>query len=676
MKLHLPKIIAAVVWLGAGSGTAQTNAPMPEKTLRIVLVGDSTVNDAGGWGYGFKQFLRGGAECFNTAANGRSSKSFIAEGRWAKALALKGDYYLIQFGHNDEPGKGPERETDPATTYRENLARYVAEARAIGARPVLVTSLTRRNFDPAAPSKLKPNLEPYAAAMKQVAVEKGVPLVDLHARSVEYCEKIGPTETAKLNPVKEGKPDTTHLNAAGRLVFARIVVAELRTVAPELAPYLRAEPVPVTDTDTAAETKDPGLEILAPSAAPAASPALPMIPNRVFRVADFGAVGDGVATNTTALQSAINAASAAGGGVVEVPAGVFLCGPIKLASQVNLRLTDGALLRMLPLGKYPGGTINPENFISGTGLHDVAITGAGAIDGQGAAWWPLAKTSKTAKRPRMITPANCERVLIEGVTLSNSPMFHIAIGGKSADVTVRGVTIRAPASDDPLGPSHNTDACDVKGRNILIANCDVSVGDDNFTCGGDTSDVLITNCTYGFGHGVSIGSPTHGGVSNITVINCTFHDTETGIRIKSDRDRGGLVQDLKYLNLRMTNVGCPILIYASYMAQEKAYRNLNNLTPETAAKYPAAPIGERTPVYRDFVFSNITATAASGRRAGLIWGLPEMNVTNVLLENVTITADKPFGVFGAQGVRLVNAKIVTPEGLNRIVSTNAPFDLR
>jgi polygalacturonase len=407
----------------------------------------------------------------------------------------------------------------------------------------------------------------------------------------------------------------------------------------------------------------------------AVNPAPPEIPARIFCVTNFGALGDGVATNTGAIQSAINAASEAGGGVVRIPPGIFLCGPIQLASKINLHLDAGALLRMLPLEKYPGGTANPQTFISGSGLHDVAITGSGAIDGQGAAWWPFAKTTPGARRPKMISPQNCERLLIEGITLSNSPMFHIALGGKMQDVIVRGVTIRAPASDDPVLPSHNTDACDVKGKNILIQDCDISVGDDNFTCGGNTSDVLITNCTYGFGHGVSIGSYTSGGVSNITVINCTFHGTEAGIRIKTDRDRGGFVHDMKYLNLSMTNVGFPILIYASYMAKEKQFRDLTRLTPEIAASYPAVPVGERTPVYRDFVFSNLTATVQKGRRAGLIWGLPELNVTNVLLKNVNITADKPFGIFNAQNVRLENCIITTPDGVNKISSTNAPVEI-
>lgn len=397
---------------------------------------------------------------------------------------------------------------------------------------------------------------------------------------------------------------------------------------------------------------------------------LPLIPDHSFNIENYGAIGDGIATNTKSIQAAINAANAAGGGVVHVPAGTFLCGPFQLASQVNLHLDAGALLRMLPLDKYPGGTEDPDSFISGQHLHDVAISGSGAIDGQGAPWWPYARIHG-ASRPRMIALQSCERLLLEDVTLSNSPMFHIALGGKCSDVTIRRLTIRAPASEDPVSPSHNTDACDVIGRHILIEDCDVSVGDDNFTCSGGTSDVLITNCTYGFGHGVSIGSHTVGGVSNLTVVHCTFNGTDAGIRIKSDRDRGGFVHNLCYKDLQMTNVGCPILIYGAYMASERQYRNLNDLSPDVAASYAAAPVGGHTPVYQNITFSDITATAKPGNRAGLIWGLPEMPVSNVLLENVTITADKPFGIFNARGVRLVNCKITTPPDINPIASANA-----
>jgi len=403
-------------------------------------------------------------------------------------------------------------------------------------------------------------------------------------------------------------------------------------------------------------------------------PPLPVIPQRTFTISDFGVKGDNATDDAEAIQSAIDASAKAGGGTVVVPKGDFLCGPIRLASHLNLRLEKGATLRMLPLEKYPGGTKNPADFISGKDLQDVQISGEGTIDGQGAPWWPFAK-KKDASRPRMIKLSGCARVLIEGVTLRNSPMFHIAVGGKSSDVTVSGVTIRAPASDDPVTPSHNTDACDVGGRNILIKDCDVSVGDDNFTCGGNTSDVVITRCTYGNGHGLSIGSYTKGGVTNFTVTDCTFNGTESGVRIKSDRDRGGVVSNLSFRNLRMTNVRFPILIYGTYHAEGREFRDLTKITPEIAAKYPSVPVTPLTPVYRDITFSNITATTGSGRRAGLIWGLPEAPVSNVLLRDVNITADRPLGIFNAKGVRLENCKITTPEGMNRLATTNAQVEI-
>lgn len=400
-------------------------------------------------------------------------------------------------------------------------------------------------------------------------------------------------------------------------------------------------------------------------------PALPQIAQRAFSISNYGAALSKTADNTESIQKTIDAAATAGGGVVQIPAGEYLSGPFRLASGIELRLDAGATLKMLPIDRYPGGTRNPQSFISGQKLHDVAITGKGTIDGQGAAWWPLVKKQSNIARPRMIALSGCDRILIENVRLQNSPMFHIAIGGHSTNVTVRGVTIRAPASTDPVTPSHNTDACDVSGSHVLIENCDVSVGDDNFTCGGGTSDVRIRHCIYGNGHGVSIGSPTSGGVSDITVEDCTFTGTECGIRIKSDRGRGGVVQRLTYRNLKMTNVNFPILIYASYMAKDRKYRDLQNVTPEIAASYPSKPLSDRTPVYRDITFENITATAAPGRRAGLIWGLPEAPASNIVLRNVTIEADKPFGIYFANGVKIENCRIVTPGGVNQFSTSHA-----
>jgi polygalacturonase len=221
------------------------------------------------------------------------------------------------------------------------------------------------------------------------------------------------------------------------------------------------------------------------------TPVLPSIPNRIFNVRDFGAMSDTLTDNTLALQKAIDAAENAGGGKVLIPAGIYVCGPLQFGSNLDLQIDSGAILKMLPIDRYPGGTSTGTDFISGSGLHDIAITGKGTIDGQGSPWWPYAKV-KGARRPRMIALKECDKILIENVTLTNSPMFHIAISGRSSNVTVSGIIVRAPASDDPVDPSHNTDACDVSGSNILIKDCDISTGDDNFTCGGGTSNVHIT----------------------------------------------------------------------------------------------------------------------------------------------------------------------------------------
>jgi len=219
------------------------------KVVRFVLMGDSTVSDRQGWGPGFKRFLTDLAECTNTSVGGRSSKSFIAEGRLTKAIALKGDYYLIQFGHNDEPNKGEERTTDPNTTYREFLTRYIDETRAIGAKPILVTSMVRRQWDKSDPNKINSSLTPYAEAVKALAKEKNVPVVDLYTSSKQLCEQLGKKGCWEFSPVKDNNEfDNTHLNAKGNVMFGRLVVEELVKVAPELKPCFRSEPIPDANT--------------------------------------------------------------------------------------------------------------------------------------------------------------------------------------------------------------------------------------------------------------------------------------------------------------------------------------------------------------------------------------------------------------------------------------------
>ncbi|MDW5264249.1 MULTISPECIES: GDSL-type esterase/lipase family protein [Acidobacteriaceae] len=220
--------------------------------VKIVLVGDSTVNAGGGWGKGFCAIVTANVTCVNEALNGRSSKSFIDEGAWAKALADKGDYYLIQFGHNDQK-KDVARATDPDTTYAANLRRYIRDVRAIGVVPVIVTSLSRRNYKDGV---LVQDLTAYVNAAKRVAMEEDVTLVDLNAMSVKLLEGMTQAQAdefdasghpdAKAERKEETKLDRTHLNAKGQALFGRMVADSLIRMQVELGPDVVGQPAATT----------------------------------------------------------------------------------------------------------------------------------------------------------------------------------------------------------------------------------------------------------------------------------------------------------------------------------------------------------------------------------------------------------------------------------------------
>jgi len=401
----------------------------------------------------------------------------------------------------------------------------------------------------------------------------------------------------------------------------------------------------------------------------AASPALPTIPSGTNNITTFGAIGDGVTTNTSAIQNAINSATSGGVGTVEIPPGTFLSGPLTLANSLNLQLDAGATLLMLPLNEYPGGDVSPPNFISGSSLHDIEISGSGVIEGQGLLWWKDVETNSAANRPNMITLSTCSRLLIQDVTLSNCPSQFMSIKGKAGNVTLQRVKVYAPSSGASPNPSHNTDAIDLAETNAVIRDCIFSTGDDNVAVGSSasvSSDILITNCTMGFGHGVSIGSFTSSGVSNMTVINCTFTNTDQGIRIKSDVDRGGIVQNIGYYNLSMGNVQYPILIYCSYTTNSGPFSSLNNITPAIAATFPSNAPTAKMPAYRNITISNVVGTAQSGRQAGLIWGRPEMQISNVTMSAVQITGSKTLGVYYVQGLKMIDSAITVPAGMNAV----------
>ena len=402
------------------------------------------------------------------------------------------------------------------------------------------------------------------------------------------------------------------------------------------------------------------------------TPTLPTIPAGTFNVTNYGAVGDGVTISTIGISNAIVAASAAGGGTVEIPAaaGAYLCGPLLYRSSVNLQIDGGATLKMLPYGQWPGGT-SPPDFIVGSNLHDVEISGSGTLDGSAtiSGWWTI---SSTSSRPYMISLSSCQRLLIRDVTMINAPKMHISLKNKGGNITIQGITINTDSGD-----SHNTDGIDLVGTNCLVQDCFISDGDDNIALGTSsantpTSDILVTNCTFGTGHGVSIGSNTAGGVSNLTVINCTFNNTDYGIRMKSDNatsgssGAGGTAQNLYYYNLGMTNLTYGAIVIYSYYNE---YGTPVGISPSIAA---AQVVGTTNiPIWRNITISNLTATVSSSGAAGVVWGRIESPVSNIFLSHLNITAPRTFDVYNAEAFRCVDSQFTITSGAPTFTLFNA-----
>jgi polygalacturonase len=403
-------------------------------------------------------------------------------------------------------------------------------------------------------------------------------------------------------------------------------------------------------------------------AADPSSPSAPT-PARIFDVRQFGAQGDGKTVDTAAIQKALNECGKAGGGTVRFPAGTYLSQPISLRSKTTLLLEPGATLKATDDPKdYLPSSVTWEdilqgrakgpfvNFINGKHLVDVAITGQGTIDGSGARWWEPAEEARrkvpgyTLPRPNLIRITGCQGLKVTGVTLQNSPKFHL-VPEDCEDVLIENVTILAPEG------AANTDAIDpTMSRRVTISKCLIDVGDDNvaiksgrkirgreFAC----EDLTITDCIFKHGHGLSIGSETAGGVRNLTVKRCRFEDTQNGLRIKSPRGKGGKVENLLYEDITMKNVEGAIIFTCYYPK-----------IPNTDA---AQAVTAETPGFRNIRIRNLTAT--STRAAGVIIGLPESPVSNVVLENVQITATTTgLAIRNAKAIQLQNVQVTAKEG--------------
>ncbi len=391
----------------------------------------------------------------------------------------------------------------------------------------------------------------------------------------------------------------------------------------------------------------------------------------VFNVLDYGAHPDGSANSTEAFRSAIQAAKAAGGGTVLVPAGNYVTGPIELVSDLVFQIEAGATLRFpaarLPFtkGRQQGiECLTPVPLIGGHDLHNVTVTGRGLLTTDNAEWLKLMPRTKASAddpgsangpnwerllhdlevktpapdedyqqaapelRPSFIRFMDSTNVLVEGIHFVGSPMWTIHLL-YSDNAVVQNVIIETY-------PGVHTDGIAVdSSRNVRIANCYIDTGDDGIVLksGKDadgrrvnrpTENVSIVNCTVHHAHGaVTLGSEIAGGIHNVVAENLTCQDTAIGVRLKSRRGRGGRVEDVRFNHWTMDNVGEAINVTTDYQM-------------EGEVKSTEEPVSERTPVFR-----NIAISAMTIKRAKLaidVVGLPEMPISGLRISDVVASA--------------------------------------
>ena len=404
----------------------------------------------------------------------------------------------------------------------------------------------------------------------------------------------------------------------------------------------------------------------------------PRFPDRDFKLTDYGAVADGKTDATEAFRKAISAAHEAGGGRVVVPAGTYFTGPIHLKSNVNLHVADGAVVRFsvdpaayMPVvfTRFEGvECMNYSPPIYAYEQENIAITGKGTLDGQASDenWWRWKRTQADdvkqlynygqegvpvqdrvfglgkKLRPNMIQPYKCRNILIEGVTIKNSPMWHIH-PVLSANVTVRDVKV--------IGHGPNNDGCNPEScKDVLIEGCYFDTGDDCIAIkSGRNNDgrrlnvpsenIIVRNCQMKDGHGgVVIGSEMSGGARNIFAEDCTMDspNLDRALRIKTNSVRGGFVENVYMRNVEIGQVAEAVL-------------KINFL-------YGEGDAGEFTPTVRNINMENVTCNKS--KYALSISGYERSPITNVNLKNCTFNnVEKKNVLVGIEGLNLENVRI-------------------
>ncbi|ABR47121.1 glycoside hydrolase, family 28 [Alkaliphilus metalliredigens QYMF] len=379
-----------------------------------------------------------------------------------------------------------------------------------------------------------------------------------------------------------------------------------------------------------------------------------------LNVKDFGATGTGEKHDTASLQAAIM--SCPPSGRVLIPEGTYLTAPLYLKSNITLEIQKGAKLLgsnvredypILPgttkttdgkdefyLGSWEGDPMDCfASLLTGIGVNNVKIIGKGIIDGNASFdnWWKDAKKKRVAWRPRLIFIKNCRDILIEEVTVQNSPSWTIH-PMFSQNLQLINLKVINP-KDSPNTDGINPESC----QNVKIIGVDFSVGDDCIAIKSGklylgqrlkiaSQDIMIRNCHMKFGHGgIVIGSEMAGGVKNVSAIRCIFEETDRGIRIKTRRGRGkdGVINGINAENIVMKKVLTPFVINTFYFCD-----------PDGKTEYvwskEKLPVDERTPVVKNVYLKNMICEDCEVA-AGFIYGLPECKIENIILEDIKVS---------------------------------------
>jgi len=669
-----------------------------------------------GWGQVLPELFSTAVEIQNHAVNGRSTRSFRNQGLWKKVYDQlhKGDYVFIQFGHNDQKESDTTRYAAAQTDYRKNLIRYIEETQAKGATPVLFTPVMRRKFDK--DGKFVDQHGEYPVVVREIAKQYNITLIDMHASSQKVIEQHGVEGSKKIfmnvaagiyAKFPKGIEDNTHFTAYGARLMANLAADGLVITGNPLRNFLKktefndkyAYELPLTyrpvfrkDTFNIVRygAKADGLTVNTKAI------------NQAIELCN--AAGGGTVfvpkglwvTGPIVLKNNVN---------LHLEKGALL--------QFSKNYDDYPIVLTTWEGQDSYRCQAP---IWGVDLENIAITGEGVLDGGGDVWRAIKKEKQTAGqwasliksggvtdekqnnwypsekslkgnlipnagrilngikptpeelasykdflRPNMLSLTRCKNIIIEGVTFQNSPAWtmHPLL---CEHISVKNVTVKN------YWYAQNSDAIDLEScRNGVLEGCTFDTGDDGITIksgrdeqgrkrGIPTENFIIKDCIVYHAHGgFVIGSEMSGGVRNMFISDCTFMGSDVGLRFKTARGRGGVVENIYVNNINMTEIPGEAILFDMYYAAKDPVRadGKENELPTIKAE----PLNDGTPQFKEFYIKNIVCKGAE--TAILIRGLPEMAIKNINIENAIIESNKGLVCIEAKNISLKNVTLLT-----------------